>query len=256
MQDGFQTYDANLALTELDKVRRHDGNAIPIDCSQFYIRFLATSASNTLQSLGRVGITVHRAKPESAHYDDDGEKGVWRPLYLFSGPTLIIMLIEAVVILACKLNSSFFFPRLSTILFSETSSHAQYCLLILAAARRIARACDQDARPGCAPSARDIHSRNGQFTTTIILGLNFAFQFQPPSLRASLINSTIARVIDARESPAAALADLQSIETFVAAEKVRLVQATETSAKQMEEDASGDVIGGKKRHLNLQRGIS
>ena len=102
----FQTYDANLSLTDLAKVRRHDDNAFPVDHCQFYVRFLATTATNTLQSLGRVGITVDDAGRER-RYAHNGENDTWRPLHLFSGPMLIIMLMEAVTILARKLNSSF-----------------------------------------------------------------------------------------------------------------------------------------------------
>ena len=105
----FQTYDANLSLADVAKVRQHDNNAISPDHCQFYVRFLANTAANTLQSLGRVGITVYEKKREHA-YDDHGEKNAWRPFYLFSGPSLVIMLMEAVTILACKLNSSFSSP--------------------------------------------------------------------------------------------------------------------------------------------------
>ena len=101
-------------------MRRHDGKAIPVDYSQFYVRFHATSAANTLQSLGRVGITVYEAQRESI-YVQDGEKDVWRPIYLFSGPTLVIMLMEAVTILACKLFSSFFSSRCQR--FSSVKPH-------------------------------------------------------------------------------------------------------------------------------------
>ena len=103
----FQTYDANLSLADLAKVRRCDDNAVPLDHCQFYVRFLATAATNTLKSLGRVGITVDDASRER-RYAQDGEKDIWRPLYLFSGPMLIIILMEAVTILACTLDSSFF----------------------------------------------------------------------------------------------------------------------------------------------------
>ena len=151
----FQTYDAKVSVAELAHVRRYDGNAIPPDYTQFYVRFLATSAANTLQSLKRVGITVCESQRERT-YNESGAKKVWRPLYLFFGPSLVIMLMEAVAILACKLNSSFFVSWLSMILFSEAASHAQHDLFVLAAPRRVARACDQDARPGCASAARDI----------------------------------------------------------------------------------------------------
>ena len=69
----FQTYDAKLSLADLAKVRRHNVNAIPLDNCQLYVRFLATTATNTLQSLGRVGITVDDAARERC-YTNNGEK--------------------------------------------------------------------------------------------------------------------------------------------------------------------------------------
>ena len=107
MQDVFQTNVAKLSLADLANIRRHDGNAIPPDNCQVYVRFFATTAANTLQSLGRDGITVHETRRERA-YPCNGEKDAWRPLYLFSEPSLVIMLMEAVAILARELHSSFF----------------------------------------------------------------------------------------------------------------------------------------------------
>ena len=90
---------------------------------------------------------------------------------------------------------------------------------------------------------------------TIIFCLNFAFQFNSPSLRASLINSNIARVLSTQESPAAALVDLQAIKLFVAAQEENLVKAIAASAKEEENNVGGDVFDGKeersihKRHF-------
>ena len=100
-------YVAKFSLADLANVRRHDDNAIPPDYCQFYVRFFVTTAANTLQSLGRVGITVYEMRRER-NYARDGKKDAWRPLYLFSGPSLVIMLMEAVAILAYTLNGSFF----------------------------------------------------------------------------------------------------------------------------------------------------
>ena len=151
-------------------------------------------------------------------------------------------------------KSQLFSSRLSTILFSEAASFAQHGLFILAVACGAANARHQNARLGHAPSARDIRSRHGQFTLTIIFRLDiFFFQFNPPSLRASAINSSIARMLLDQEEPSAALVDLQAIEDFVAAQKTSLVKAIEASAKQIEENAGGDAIDGEKRRLNLQR---
>ena len=97
----FSTIYADFSLQD---VRCYDANAaIKYDEHHLYLRFDAhISLLNTIDNMMRVGVTKSR-KTREGQYVESEPKGSVRAIYLCSGSTLHIYVMEALLIWLCKL---------------------------------------------------------------------------------------------------------------------------------------------------------
>ena len=100
----FQKSSSIYGDFSLQDVRCYDANAaIKYDEHHLYLRFNAhISLLNTIDNMMRVGVTTSRKKREKT-YSETEDTGSVRIVYLCTGPTLHIYLMEALLIWLCKL---------------------------------------------------------------------------------------------------------------------------------------------------------
>ena len=92
--------------SSLDKVRPYDlnGGNLYYDEHNLYLRFNAhVSPLNTLDKMFRVGV-AQNIKCREQKYGSNEQTGSVRAVYICSGPTVYIFMMEAILILLCELN--------------------------------------------------------------------------------------------------------------------------------------------------------
>ena len=92
--------------SSLNKVRPYDPNGADVyyDEHHLYLRFDAqVSPLNTLDNMFRVGVAQKKNRREIRYAANESAESV-RVVYICSGPTVYIYLMEAILILLCKLN--------------------------------------------------------------------------------------------------------------------------------------------------------
>ena len=128
------------ANSSLDRVRRYDPKGqINYDEHHLYLRFdAAVSSLNTLDNMSRVGVAQIKATRENL-YKTDEQTASMRAVYICSGPTVYITLMESILILLCEL------PKKK--IFDINSAHLQ-----------LRSSCDQTATSLCRSYLRRAHS--------------------------------------------------------------------------------------------------